>query len=131
MEQYMGGSVVYLPETVDLITVPGFGNEGGYGEIRKVQISRVVNIPTIIDFARKKSKATLEGAKWKEHVVEALAFLIEYFGLIKFWVVNSKTIEAYTLWWNGGSFRNFMKINSKVSLAEDYEDILNHPAHMM
>jgi hypothetical protein len=40
-------------------------------------------------------------------------------------------MEAYTLWWNGGSFRSFMRINSKVSLAEDYENILNHPAHTM
>jgi hypothetical protein len=36
MEQYMGGGLVYLPETAEVIAVPGFGNEGGYGEIRKV-----------------------------------------------------------------------------------------------
>jgi hypothetical protein len=91
----------------------------------------VVNIPTVIDFARKKSKATSEGAKRKERAVEALACPIEHVWLIKFWVVNSKTMEAYTLWWNGGSFRSFMRINSKVSLAKDYENILNHPAHTM
>jgi serine/threonine protein kinase len=91
----------------------------------------VVNIPTVIDFAGKKSKATSEGAKRKERAVEALACPIEHVGLIKFWVVNSKTMEAYTLWWNGGSFRSFMRINYKVSLAEDYENILNHPAHTM
>jgi hypothetical protein len=131
MQQYMGGGVVYLPETVEVIAVPGFGNEGGYGEIRKVQISRVVNISTVIDFAGKKSKATSEGAKRKEHMVEALACPIEHVGLIKFWTVNSKTMEAYTLWWNGESFRSFMRINSKVSPAENYENILNHPAHTM
>jgi hypothetical protein len=131
MEQYMGGGLVYLPETAEVIAVPGFGNEGGYGEIRKVRISRVVNIPTVIDFAGKKSKATSEVAKRKERAVEALACPIEHAGLIKFWAVDSKTMEAYTLWWNGGSFRSFMRINSKVSLAEDYENILNHPAHTM
>jgi hypothetical protein len=36
MEQYMGGGVVYLLEMAEVIAVPGFGNEGGYGEIRKV-----------------------------------------------------------------------------------------------
>ena len=36
-----------------MIAVPGFGNEGSYGEIRKIKISRVVNIPIIIDFAGK------------------------------------------------------------------------------
>jgi serine/threonine protein kinase len=127
----MGGGVVYLPETAEVIAVPGFGNEGGYGEIRKVRISRVVNISTVIDFAGKKSKAKSEGAKRKERAVEALACRIEHVGLIKFWAVNSKTMEAYTLWWNDGSFRSFMRINSKVSLAEDYENILNHPAHTM
>jgi serine/threonine protein kinase len=94
----MGGGVVYLLETAKVIAVPGFGNEGGYGEIRKVRISRVVNIPTVIDFAGKMSKATSEGAKRKERAVEALACLIEHVGLIEFWVVNSKTMEAYTLW---------------------------------
>jgi serine/threonine protein kinase len=122
---------IYLPETVEVTAVPGFGNEGGYGEISKIRISRVVNIPTVIDFAGKKSKATSEGAKRKECVVEALACPIEPIGLIKFWTVNSKMMEAYTLWWNGGSFRSFIRINSKSSLAEDYENILNHPAHTM
>ena len=65
--------MVYLPETVEVIAVLGFGNEGSYGEIHKVRILRVVNIPTIIDFIGKKSKATSEGAKQKERVVEALA----------------------------------------------------------
>jgi hypothetical protein len=88
----MGRGLVYLPETTEVIAVTGFGNEGGYGEIRKVRISRVVNIPTVIDFAGKMSKATSEEAKQKEHVVEALACLIKHAGLIKFWAVNSRTM---------------------------------------
>jgi hypothetical protein len=56
----MGGGVVYLSKTAKVIVVLGFGNEGGYGEIRKVQISRVANIPTIIDFARKMSMTAKE-----------------------------------------------------------------------
>ena len=127
----MGGGVVYLLETAEVIAVMGFGNEGSYGKIHKVRISRVVNIPTVIDFAGKKSKATSEEPNRKEHVVEALACSIEHVGLIKFWAMNSKTIKMYTLWWNGGSFKSFMRIYSKVWLAEDYENILNHPAHTM
>jgi hypothetical protein len=50
--------VVYLLETGKVIAVLGFGNEGGYGKIRKFRISRVVNISTVIDFAGKMSKAT-------------------------------------------------------------------------
>jgi hypothetical protein len=30
-----------------VIAVPGFGNEGGYGEIRKVRISKVVLFPQL------------------------------------------------------------------------------------
>jgi serine/threonine protein kinase len=77
------------------------------------------------------SKATSEEAKRKERVVEALACPIEHTRLIKFWTINSQMMEAYTLWWNGGSFRSFWRINSKVSLALDYQDILNHPNYTM
>jgi hypothetical protein len=38
----------------------GFENKSGYGEIRNVRISRVVNISTFIDFVGKMSKATSE-----------------------------------------------------------------------
>jgi hypothetical protein len=84
MQQYINGGLVYLPETAEVIAVLGFKNEGGYGKIRKVRISRVVNIPKVIDFAGKMSKATSKEAKRKEQVVEALACPIEHAGLIKF-----------------------------------------------
>ena len=35
--------------------------------------------------------------------------------MIKFWAVHHKTMESYTLWWNGGSLASFLqKLNSKV-----------------
>jgi hypothetical protein len=80
----MDGGLVYLSKTAEVIAVPGLRNEGGYGKIHKVRISRVVNISTVIDFAKKMSKATLEEAKRKEQAVEALACLIDFAGLIKF-----------------------------------------------
>jgi hypothetical protein len=131
MEQYMGGGLVYLLETTKVIASPGFGNEGGYGEIRKDRISRVVNISTIDDFVGKVSKATTEEAKQKEWVVEALACPIEHTWLITFWAVNSQTKEAYTLWWNGGSVKSFWKINSKISPALENQYIFYHPSHTM
>jgi hypothetical protein len=90
-----------------VVAVPGFGNEGGYGEIRKVRISRVANILTIVAFAGKMSKAMNEVDKRVERAKEALACPIEHPGLMKFWAINSVTMEAYTLWWNGGSVRSF------------------------
>jgi hypothetical protein len=49
-----------------VLEVLGFRNEGGYGVIYKVLISRMANIPTIVDFARKMSKAASRKAKQEE-----------------------------------------------------------------
>jgi hypothetical protein len=56
----MDGGVVYLLERAQVIAIPGFENEGGYGKISKVRVSRMANILTIIDFAGKMSKAAKE-----------------------------------------------------------------------
>ena len=49
---------------------------------------------------------------------------IQHPGMIKFWVVHHKTMESYTLWWNGGSLASFLlKLNSKVSEATTLENI--------
>jgi hypothetical protein len=53
--------------------------------------------PTIVDFAGKMSKATLEKAKQVEQLVE----------VIKFWAINSQTMEVYTFWWNGRFVKSF------------------------
>jgi hypothetical protein len=84
MQYHMGGGIVYLLEKALVVAVPGFGNEGGYGEICKVRISRVASIPTIVDFAGKMSKAVNKVDKQVEMAKEAVACLIEYPGLIKF-----------------------------------------------
>jgi serine/threonine protein kinase len=127
----MGGGVVNLLERTQVIAVLGFGNEGGYEEIRNVHFSKVANIPTIVDFVGKMSKVASEEAKRKERAVEAMACLIQYLGLIKFWIVNFQTMQAYTLWWNGGSMRSFWKNNSKISFALENQYILHHPNHTM
>ena len=44
-------------EVAKVMEVHKFKNEGRYGKIRKVCISRMTNISTIVGFARKKSKA--------------------------------------------------------------------------
>ena len=49
---------------------------------------------------------------------------IQHPGMIKFWAVHHKTMESYTLWWNGGSLASFLhKLNSKVSEATTLENI--------
>ena len=57
--------------------------------------------------------------------MEACANPIQHPGMIKFWAVHHKTIESYTLWWNGGSLASFLqKFNSKVSEAISLENII-------
>jgi hypothetical protein len=84
MQHHMGRRIVYLPKKALVVAVLGFGNEGGYGEICKVCISRVASIPTIVDFAGKMSKAVNEVDKRVERAKEAMTCPIEHPGLIKF-----------------------------------------------
>ena len=50
--------------------------------------------------------------------MEACVNPIQHPSMIKFWAVHHKTMESYTLWWNGGSLASFLqKLNSKVSEA--------------
>ena len=56
--------------------------------------------------------------------MEACVNPIQHPGMIKFWAVHHKTMESYTLWWNGGSLASFLqKSNSKVSEAISLENI--------
>jgi serine/threonine protein kinase len=80
-------------------------------------------VPSGIDFAGKLLKTSKEFDKRKEQSLEALACPISHVGVIKFWALHPKTMEAYTLWWNGGSLKSFWtNYNSKVSEATSYED---------
>jgi hypothetical protein len=81
------------------------------------------NIPSDIDFARKLPKANEDFDQRKEWSMEALACPISHASVIKFWALHPNTMEAYTLWWNGGSLHSFWtKYNYKVSAATSYED---------
>jgi hypothetical protein len=123
MEAHMGGGVVWLPPHAKVMEIPGDRVEGGYAKVRWVRISRMENIHSNIDFARKLPKATNDFAQRDERSLEALACPVSHVGVIKFWALHSNTMEAYTLWWNGGSLHSFWtKYNSKVSEARSYED---------
>ena len=46
--------------------------------------------------------------------MEVLTCPISHVGVIKFWPLHPNTMEAYMLWWNGGSLYSFWaKYNSK------------------
>jgi hypothetical protein len=97
MQEDMGGGVVWVPEVAKVMEVPRFKDEDGYGEIRKVRITKITYIPTIIDFAGKKSKTTIDKHKLLEWLVEALACMILNPIVIKFCAIHFQTMEAYIL----------------------------------
>ena len=75
------------------------------------------------DFAGKLPNANKEFDKRNKWSLEALACPILHISVIKFWALHPKTIEAYMLWWNGGSLKNFWtNHNSEVSKATSYKD---------
>jgi hypothetical protein len=49
---------------------------------------------------------------FREKLVEASARPILHLWVIKFWAIHSRLMEAYTLWWNGGSVKKFWETNS-------------------
>jgi hypothetical protein len=115
--------VVWLPLIAKVIEIPRDRLEVGYRKVRRVRITRMENVPSNIGFARKKSKIEDEFEKKKERLLETLACLISHPSMIKFWVLHPTTMEAYTLWWNGGSLKSFWTIyDSKVFEATSYEE---------
>jgi hypothetical protein len=97
IEAHMGWGVVWLPPHAKVIETPEDRVEGGYAKIRRVRISRMENIPSDIDFARKMPKANDYFAQRDERSLEALACPISH-AVIKFWALHPNTMEAYTLW---------------------------------
>jgi hypothetical protein len=101
-------------------------DHGGWiRDIRKVRFAKMSSSPSDIEFARKRLK--IGGKKHKRHEMslEALACLVMHPSIIKIAFLNSRTMEGYTLWWNGGSLQRFWdKYNNKLSKALDYDDII-------
>ena len=122
--QHLQGGVVWLLEKVKIVEMLENRAEGGYGEFRRVRITKMVGIPIDCDFAAKKSKAATPLLQRQAQSMEACVNPIQHPGMIKFWAVHHKTMESYTLWWNGGSLASFLqKLNSKVSEAITLENI--------
>jgi len=46
---------------------------------------------------------------------EALACLCKHPSVIKFLAIHIETMETYTLWWNGGTFREVLDYYTKYS----------------
>ena len=75
MEAHIWG-VVWLPPHTKVMEILGDREEGGYAKVWWVQISRMENIPSDIDFIRKLPKATDDFAQTDKRSLEALAYPI-------------------------------------------------------
>ena len=96
----------------------------GYGRIHKIFISRMIDIPTIVDFIWKKSKAALKKEEQVEWLVEASVCPILHLRVIIFWVIHFQPMEVFALWWNGGSAKKFQQTNSLMLEAIKNQYIL-------
>jgi hypothetical protein len=102
----------------------GGGNQGGYGVARKVQIKRFDRISSTIELTRKTPKIDDKWKTCKQHSMEALAYLCEHPSVIKFLAIHVKTMDAYTLWWNGGTLQEMLDYNTKYSPIMDTQTLL-------
>jgi hypothetical protein len=69
----------------------------------------------MIELAWKTLKTNDKQKTCKQWSVEALAYLYKHPSVIRFLAIHTKTMKAYTLWWNGGTLREMLDYNTKYS----------------
>ena len=88
--------------------MPGGRAKDEYEEVQLIRIARMAGISTNCDFVAKKLKAATSLLQQHAQCIEAYVNSIQHPGMIKFWAVHYKTMESYTLWWNGGLLASFL-----------------------
>ncbi len=106
---------VMIPSTTNVFSWLSGDNQGGYGVVRKVLIERFNYIPSMIELAGKTLKTNDKQEAHKQQSMETVTCTCEHLGVIKFLAIHTETMEAYTLWWNGGTFLEMLDYNMKYS----------------
>ncbi|MBE3102757.1 MAG: protein kinase, partial [Bacilli bacterium] len=120
----VSGTFQWLDSCLKVVPMPDQIAIGAYGTVRKVMITKLESIPSWIFFAGKTLKTKNEKEKRQEIVNEAGGCPVKHPGIIRLAYLHPKTMEGYTLWWNGGSVHSFLaKYNSKVSEALPVDEI--------
>jgi len=83
--------------------------------VHKLWIERFNYIPNMIELVRKTPKMDDKWKARKQRLVEALTCMCEHLGVIKFLAIHIENMEAYTLWWNGGTLWEVLDYNTKYS----------------
>lgn len=119
-------TLVWVPAEVKVVQL-GEYLTGGHGKVRKVRIEGFDNIPSYIEFAGKSPK----GGDLRENRIarssEACVCPLTHPVVVKFWGLHARTMEAYTLWWNGGSLHHMLVLDSKAPPTTDLEAIKRIP----
>jgi hypothetical protein len=113
--------VLWIPSMVNVLPLSSGDNSSGYGVVHKVWIEKFDCIPNTIELAGKTPKMVDKWEMRKQHLVELFACMCEHPCVIKFLAIHAKTMEAYTLWWNGGILQEMLEYNTKYSpIMEPY-----------
>jgi hypothetical protein len=97
----------------------------------EVQIERLDRIPSTIELARKTPKTNDKQETCKQLSMEVLACSYEHLGVIKFFAIHRKIMEAYTLWWNGGTIWKMLDYNMKYFPLTDNCTLLHQGSSNM
>lgn len=108
------GGVLWLPLDAVVVQVESLEFQGTYGVVRRVRITGVPFIPESLEFAGKSMKVKDARTSRIERSVEALSCPVDHPGVIKIHYLNMSTLEAYSLWWNGGSVRSMRTFDDKI-----------------
>jgi hypothetical protein len=81
----------------------------------KVRIEIFNGIPSTIELVGKTPKMDDKWEAHKQWLMEGLASPWKHPNVIKFLAIHIKTMEAYKLWWNGGTLQELLDYNMKYS----------------
>ncbi len=99
---------------MNVLLLSGQDNQSGYGMVCKVWIERFDCIPNTIELVGKTPKTNDKWEACKQCLIEASTWWCEHLGVIKVLAIHSKTMEAHTLWWNGGTFLKNVGLEHEV-----------------
>jgi hypothetical protein len=105
--------VLWIPSIANVLPLLRGNNQGGYGVVCKVWIEIFNCIPSTIELVGKTPKMDDKWEVNKQWSMEVLASPCKQPSVIKFLAIHVKTMEAYTLWWNGGTLWEMLDYNTK------------------
>lgn len=122
LEYNHSSTLLWVPGEAKIVQLSQY-QSGGYGRVRKVHIQGLENLPDHILFAGKSPKGGNARENRIARSVEACVCPLTHPAIVKFWALNSKSMEAYTLWWNGGSLHDMLTLDGKVRTTMEIEKI--------